>query len=90
MDDKYSHEIKSFGGRLREIRKRKNLTQLQLEVLCGMDRTEISKIENGLKNIEFFTIIKLALALKIEPGDLFDNKQASTQPEKGRLKPRKK
>ena len=70
----YQYEVTGFGRRLKEERKKKNLTQLDLEVACGISRTEISKIENGLKNIEFSTIIKLAQTLDIETFQLFQYK----------------
>jgi hypothetical protein len=78
-EKKYTIEIKSFGKRLREIRKREKLIQLELEVRCGMDRSEISKIENGLNNIEFFTVTKLATALKVELYEFFIPKNSYIQ-----------
>lgn len=69
MEERYKQEIEAFGTRLRRIRESKNLTQLDLEIESGIARTEISRIENGLKNIEFLTIVKLAVALNI---DLFE------------------
>lgn len=71
MEKRYKSEIKAFGKRLKSIRLRKGLTQLDLEVETGINRTEISRIENGLKNIEFYTIVKLAEALDISLSELF-------------------
>lgn len=68
---KYNLEIQKFGERLKEIRELKRMTQLDLEVSSGINRTEISRIENGQKNIEFMTITKLAIALEIEIKELF-------------------
>lgn len=68
---RYDIEIENFGKRLREIRMKQKLSQLDLELKSGINRTEISKIENGLKNIEFFTIVKLAEALEVELIELF-------------------
>jgi transcriptional regulator with XRE-family HTH domain len=67
----YDTEIENFGKRLRELRMKQKLSQLDLELSSGINRTEISKIENGLKNIEFFTIVKLADALQIELIEFF-------------------
>lgn len=50
------------------------ISQLDLEIQSGINRTEISRIENGLKNIEFFTIVKLAVALDVEVEELFTRK----------------
>jgi len=69
--NKYDIEIENFGKRLHEIRTKQKLSQLDLELRSGINRTEISKIENGLKNIEFFTIVKLAEALEVELIEFF-------------------
>ncbi|MBK6384903.1 MAG: helix-turn-helix transcriptional regulator [Chitinophagaceae bacterium] len=71
MEKRYKSEIKAFGKRLKSIRVKKGLSQLDLELESGISRTEISRIENGLKNIEFFTLIKLAVALQIDVKDFF-------------------
>lgn len=70
-EQRYDAEIEAFGKRLRNIREAKKLSQLDLEVKSGINRTEISRIENGQKNIEFFTIVKLATALEVELKELF-------------------
>lgn len=71
MEKRYKIEIKAFGKRLKTIRQKKGLTQLDLELESGISRTEISRIENGQKNIEFFTIVKLADALDIDIAKFF-------------------
>jgi transcriptional regulator with XRE-family HTH domain len=70
-EKRYTAELKALGRRIREIRKKKRLIQLDMEVSCGISRTDISKIENGLKNIEFITLVKLAEALEVDLIDLF-------------------
>lgn len=71
MEKRYKVEIKAFGNRLKQLREKKGFTQLDLEIESGISRTEISRIENGLKNIEFFTLVKLAVALEVELIDFF-------------------
>ncbi len=71
MEKTYQKYITAFGKRLREIREQKEFSQLDLEIESGINRTEISRIENGLKNIEFFTIVKLATALDIDIKEFF-------------------
>ncbi|KAA2244714.1 helix-turn-helix transcriptional regulator [Chitinophaga agrisoli] len=61
--DRYTRELQNFGERLRQIRRTKKLTQADLEMLTGIDPSDISRIENGQKNIEFITIVKFAEAL---------------------------
>lgn len=72
MEKRYKIEIAAFGNRLKHLRSKKGLSQLDLELQSGISRTEISRIENGLKNIEFMTIVRLAEALDIRISDLFD------------------
>lgn len=72
MEKRYSQEIIAFGKRVRVLREAQGLSQLDLEIESGINRTEISRIENGLKNIEFATIVKLAIALKVELSEFFE------------------
>ena len=73
MEKRYKIEIKAFGKKLRDLRRERGLSQLDLELESGLNRTEISRIENGLKNIEFATIVKLAIALEADLKDLFNS-----------------
>ncbi|PWU01150.1 MAG: XRE family transcriptional regulator [Bacteroidetes bacterium] len=70
-DKTYQAALKNLGKRIRKIREAKKLTQLQIEVDSGVNRTDISKIENGKKNIELLTILKIAEALDVEVYEFF-------------------
>lgn len=70
-EKRYKAEIKALGKRVKQLRQHKKLIQLDLEVKSGISRTDISKIENGLKNLEFITIIKIAESLDVDTKDLF-------------------
>lgn len=56
-------EILAF--KLKELRKEKNLTQSQLAEKLGMEKGQISKIENGKFNLTLATINKIASALGV-------------------------
>lgn len=71
MEKLFKKHLKDFGKRLKTIRKTKGLSQLDLEIESGINRTEISRIENAQRNIEFYTIIRLAKALDIDFKDFF-------------------
>jgi HTH-type transcriptional regulator, competence development regulator len=71
MEKLFKKELKAFGKKLKSIRKAKGLSQLDVEIQSGISRTEISRIENGLRNIEFYTIVKLASALDVPIKDFF-------------------
>jgi len=74
MEINIEQELQKFGRRLRELRKKKNLTQIDLELLCGVGHADISRMENGQKNSELITIIKIAMALEVNIFDMFDYK----------------
>jgi len=72
MDNSFFEEEKQkFGKRLKALRKKRNLTQIDLEVKCGIDNGDISRIENGQSNVELYTICKLADALEVKVADFF-------------------
>jgi transcriptional regulator with XRE-family HTH domain len=75
--EKYAIQLEAFGARMREIRKQKKLTLLDLEASTGIANGALSKIENGLKNMEFITISKIAEGLQIEMYELFVPAKAS-------------
>lgn len=55
--------IDLLGHAIREARKEMKLTQEQLGELVGVQKAQISKIENSMKNARFETILKVFEAL---------------------------
>ncbi len=72
IDERFEREKVLVGKRILEIRKMKKISQLDLGVLMEMDRSEISKYENGKNNIEFRTLIRFAVALEVSTKEFFD------------------
>lgn len=68
----FLHELKLLGKRLKQLRKYRGLTLLDLEMLCGVNDSDISRYENGKEKIELFTLFRLAKALKISLHSLTD------------------
>jgi DNA-binding XRE family transcriptional regulator len=62
--DQYEADIHSFliGEAIKQARQSKNLTQEELGNLVGVQRAQISRIENG-KNLTFSTIAKVFKAM---------------------------
>ncbi|WP_418697268.1 helix-turn-helix domain-containing protein [Bacteroides sp.] len=73
--DKYDEQLEMFliGDAIKQARQAKNLTQEELGKLVGVQKAQISRIENG-KNLTFATVIKLlkamGLSAKLEIGNL--------------------
>ncbi|MBI5713964.1 MAG: helix-turn-helix transcriptional regulator [Chloroflexi bacterium] len=62
-----------FGERLRSLRKERGLSQEALAELSGLDRTYVSGIERGIRNVALRNIEALAKALRVSLADLFDD-----------------
>ena len=56
----------SIGIQIMEARKKKNLTQLQLSELSGVNRTNIAKIETGRYNVSIDILSRICDALSCE------------------------
>ena len=50
-------------SRLKELRKSKCLTQVQMQMMTGIDRSDYSKIESGKRYYTFEQCKRIALAL---------------------------
>jgi DNA-binding XRE family transcriptional regulator len=62
---RFENELKTeiLANQFKELRKKKHLTQSQLAEKLGMEKGQISKIENGKFNLTLVTINKIASAL---------------------------
>lgn len=60
------------GTRLRELRIKNNLTQQQLSMVADIDRTYISDVENGRRNISIETLETLIKGLNVSLAQFFN------------------
>lgn len=60
-----------LGNKIRELRKMKNLSQEAFADELGLDRTYVGGIERGERNIASLNLIRIAVALNVEIGELF-------------------
>jgi DNA-binding XRE family transcriptional regulator len=63
--DAFENELRIdlLGQAIKQARQDRNLTQEQLGKLVGVQKAQISKIENSVKNARFETILKVFEAL---------------------------
>jgi DNA-binding XRE family transcriptional regulator len=70
----FSNDIGSrFGLRLRDLRRAKQMTQMDMAVTFGIDRSYISDVECGKKGVSLATLEVIALGLRMELSDLLKN-----------------
>jgi transcriptional regulator with XRE-family HTH domain len=70
-----------FGERLRELRSKRDITQVMLADLTGIPQNHISSMERGMKLPNLLTMIRLASALDCKLSALvsvFDKEELSS------------
>lgn len=55
-----------FGEAIKKVRKAKGLTQKQLGELVGVQKAQIAKIENAVKDARLSSIVKVFNALQVK------------------------
>lgn len=63
-------DAKKLGNNLKKIRTKKNITQIEIANILGVNRSFVSNIENGKNNPTLLTITNLAKALGVTTKEL--------------------
>ena len=64
--------LTQFGKRVRQLRQAKGLSQEDLAELCQLDRTYISSLERGKRNVSLRNIAAITAALNIPLAQFFE------------------
>jgi transcriptional regulator with XRE-family HTH domain len=64
-----------FGANLRRCRKRADLSQEETALRASLHRTAVGQLERAERVARADTIAKLAGALEVDPGELFEGIQ---------------
>lgn len=64
--------LKTFGSRIQELRKKNNLTQSELAEKIGLSTNFIGMVERGERNTSVDKIFKLAKAFNISLAQFFE------------------
>jgi transcriptional regulator with XRE-family HTH domain len=57
--------LTDFGRRMRELRRKKGLSQEQLAFEADLDRSYVGSVERGERNVSLVNMAKLAAALHV-------------------------
>ena len=62
---------KQFGLRVKELRQSKGLSQESLALKAGIDRTYMTGVENGKRNVSIKNVCRIIMALEVSISDFF-------------------
>ncbi len=62
--------MREIGARIRESRESSNISQRRFAMMIGMNRTYLSGVENGSRNISITNLQKIANGLGVTLEDL--------------------
>ena len=68
--------------RIREIRKEKSVSQLELSVRTNMSQNFLASVETGKKQPSVMTLLRIANALEVNPGIFFPVNEKMSKNEK--------
>lgn len=60
-----------LGARIKELRLKKNMTQIDLAMNCNFEKASMSRIESGKSNITLLTLKKIIEVLEIDVHEFF-------------------
>jgi ribosome-binding protein aMBF1 (putative translation factor) len=61
---------RAFGEALRQVRKSRGMSQMELFMGSGIDRTYISAVERGIQSPTIRMIVRFANCLKVRPSEI--------------------
>lgn len=71
---------KQFGLRIKELRSKSGISQELLAERAQMDRTYLSAVERGKRNVSLQNIERIASGLQVTVGYIFSDERFSTKP----------
>ena len=63
------------GARIAHLRKEKKISQQKFSYEANIERTSLTHIEKGRKNISLSTLEKIIIALEVTPEQFFNDKK---------------
>lgn len=65
------NRLQNIGSNVKKLRKKKKLSQIELAVEVGIDRSYLSEIENGRTNMSVSVLYAVADSLGVDIAELF-------------------
>jgi transcriptional regulator with XRE-family HTH domain len=67
-----NEQLKKLGKHIKKLRKNKNLTLSSLCYKNGLEPSTVSRVEQGIVEPKYLTLLKIAESLNIKMKDLMD------------------
>jgi len=80
----FSRALRLLGDRIRVARKAKGLSQEELALEAGIDRSFMGQVERGQRNVSVLTLYKLAAVIGVDVGSFFGTAMLPPQPARPR------
>lgn len=60
----------ALGNKIRQIREKKEISQVDLSIAMNTDQAHISRVENGHRDIHITWLVRLSKVLEVTPEEL--------------------
>jgi transcriptional regulator with XRE-family HTH domain len=74
-----SLEVAAIGGRLRELRKERGLTQAELARQIGIQQSDLSRMEKGEYRVSLDNLFKILGVFDLDLADFFGDQSEKTE-----------
>ena len=72
MPEPVSEAAREFGARIRTARETLGVSQQHVAEQAGLHVSYLGQVERGARNVALHNILRIAAALKVQPGQLLD------------------
>ncbi|MDR2718066.1 MAG: helix-turn-helix domain-containing protein [Treponema sp.] len=80
MEDAYK-QLQFVVGKIREIRIKKSMSQLELSVNSNLSQSFLASVEKGKKQPSVLTLLRIASALNVSPKVFFPEHETTSKDE---------
>ena len=74
--------LAALGSKIRELREKLGVSQEAFADICGFDRTYISMIERGKRNLSFCNLLRVAAGLGVSVSTLTEGIDHGANPDR--------
>ena len=74
-------QLKLVVSKIKEIRKQKSVSQLELAIRSNMSQSFLASVESGKKQPSVLTLLRIANALNVNPKSFFPDSENKSEEE---------